>query len=415
MVLFVKSIKKIKWDVAQKHPFLAFKAFIAQFVLFTANLLQQIICLFLYPLSFKKSIGKDILIWTYGSIGDNIVKIKAILSIKNKFPNSKIILLVQQDHNYTSFIGADEILLNLNIVNKIEKVPVLKTRNRKKIAAFYSKYKNHRLFIFPPFTTLFAHMKFTISFWFYGLRCVQGFYIANSKMFAKAQNSIFTFLPESQKFNNNLPFNPINTNLSNLLETNYDKNIEKLVFEKLKKNNLASTKELLLISFAGKSPLNRYSPNKFAKIIDKWVTAGGNVALIGSASQKDDAFEIKKLVDPKNIQNVFNLCGEFSLYKTLYLLNLSTLLLTMDTGTAHMATLTTTPTLVLYTSYNYNGYWLADGANINYIRKEFACSPCYASASSICKYGAPSKCLEAISVKEIWRNLQNLKNSRTKV
>lgn len=410
MILFVKSIEKINWEVVKRHPLMGFKAFTARAKLFCENLILQVFNKFIFPVSFKNSENRDIVIWSNGTIGDNLVKVKAILALKNRYPNCKVKLLINQDSNYHGYLFGNEIFTAFNLVDEIKLIPLLVTKNRKVLKEFYKEYRNSRLLIFPTASSRFmASIKSMLLYWIYGLRCVQGSYLSYNRLYSKEQNLVFSFLPESQRFLRNLPFPVNNYDLTLLFQEQYNKKLEKKLAEKLITMNLEDLNNLLIISFAGKSPMRRYSPIGFSQIIEHWINAfNGKVVLIGASSQFDEAENIIKLVEKEQKKSVYNLSGKISLVETLYLIKLSSILLTMDTGSAHMATLTDTPTLVLYTSDKYNGNWRADGNNIHCLRKELPCSPCYAKEPSVCRYGSPAKCLEAISVQEIWNKISTL-------
>lgn len=107
-----------------------------------------------------------------------------------------------------------------------------------------------------------------------------------------------------------------------------------------------------------------------------------------------------KFINDAQIYNAVNLCGRTELRDLLTLYTKSKLLITSDSGPAHLATLTHIPTIVLFGPETPRLYApLSDRAKVLYLG--LACSPCfnvYNNRRSPCKN---NMCMKSITVEQV--------------
>jgi len=82
----------------------------------------------------------------------------------------------------------------------------------------------------------------------------------------------------------------------------------------------------------------------------------------------------------------------------MFLLTKSIFLLTIDTGTAHMASVVNTNCITLSSAYYFRNKWSAYGDKNKVFRKDLDCSPCLKKE---CMFG-DNRCMSAITVDEVW-------------
>lgn len=93
------------------------------------------------------------------------------------------------------------------------------------------------------------------------------------------------------------------------------------------------------------SRAKRWPAERYATLADRFITeTGANVLLIGSA----DEFEVSREVAERMQQRPFMLTGQTDLAQAVALLSLADVLVTNDTGPAHIAAALNRPTLVIF-------------------------------------------------------------------
>jgi ADP-heptose:LPS heptosyltransferase len=141
------------------------------------------------------------------------------------------------------------------------------------------------------------------------------------------------------------------------------------------------------------------------KILAQYQSA--KILIIGLSSSKPMAERIIKLAESNR---VFEIVGSTKNLKELVtLFNHCDLLITADSGPAHMASLTTIKSIVLFGPETPVRYKPLGTKNIS-LTAGLACSPCYSAANhrkSICKN---NQCMQSLSVDEVFSAVENSLN-----
>jgi heptosyltransferase II len=130
------------------------------------------------------------------------------------------------------------------------------------------------------------------------------------------------------------------------------------------------------------------------------------ITLVGSNKEKSFTDEVYQLLDNKT--NIYNLAGATSLPQLLQLFSETKLMITTDSGPAHLANATGVYTIVLFGAGNENNTAPYNKNSLSILRLgKLSCEPC---VSNICKkYGVP-ECLlqldETIIVQEALLSLK---------
>jgi len=141
------------------------------------------------------------------------------------------------------------------------------------------------------------------------------------------------------------------------------------------------------------SRAKRWPAESYAELSDRLINAGMNVALIGSPTEIDVTREVCTLGGYQPIV----LTGKTSLAEVVALIQIADVLVTNDTGPAHIGAALHTPTLVIFGPTNpLTTYPMSAQAEI--IRHPPDCAPCMLRDCPI-----DHRCMTAISVAEVFQ------------
>jgi len=333
------------------------------------------------------------------NVGDTITAIPSMHKIRKKYPDAKLTLLTSPGK--AGAIGAKKILQYTNWIDDITEYFSSDIDSIKKIRKFVSKQRTSQFECFIQLPAENTSFKIMLRNLFFakaiGAKYATGFYVSTLNLFAQTQNKYMHFPTDCERLLKGLPWE---SDGKIEFPIDYTKDDEIIVGKTLEKHGVSETERILAISFYGKGKAKHWKIESFHKIAKLWVQNGGKVIVLGGKQQFADGNGIiSDLPEGTGI----NFCGEFSLLQSILLLRKVKLLLTVDTGTAHMASVTKTPCIELFSSFYLRDKWVAYGDNIHVIRNELKCSPCM---SKICKYGYPAKCMEAISVQYVWNKIK---------
>ena len=140
------------------------------------------------------------------------------------------------------------------------------------------------------------------------------------------------------------------------------------------------------------SRAKRWPAERYAAIVDNFVEAGASVALIGSPAEAGVSNEVSRNACTRPIM----LTGKTSVAEATAIISVADILITNDTGPAHIGAAVGTPTLVIFGPTNpLTTRPFAPNAEI--IRHEPECAPCMLRDCPI-----DHRCLTAISPEEVF-------------
>jgi heptosyltransferase II len=146
-------------------------------------------------------------------------------------------------------------------------------------------------------------------------------------------------------------------------------------------------------------PAKRWFPERFAAVADKIAdTYGCSIILLGGKADQQTAEEVSKLAHT----GLINLAGKTNLQEAVYLISQCHLFISNDSGLMHIAGALNIPTIAIFGSTNPATTSPAGNQSI-IIRKEVSCSPCL-------KETCPTdfRCMEMISVEDVFTVAQNI-------
>lgn len=146
-------------------------------------------------------------------------------------------------------------------------------------------------------------------------------------------------------------------------------------------------------------PAKRWFPARFAAVADNISRIfPGNIVLLGGPADTDTAEEVRRLSQAKLI----NLAGKTSLAEAVHLISQCRLFLSNDSGLMHVAGALNIPTIAIFGSTN-PATTSPIGSRSVVIRREVSCSPCL-------KETCPDdfRCMELITVEDVWQAAQKI-------
>lgn len=375
-----------------------FKIKLVRFILFSQNSILNIFKkLFWYK---RESNYSNICIYRISNIGDTICSIPAMLKIKQQYPKAKITLLTCPGNK--GALGAKEILTNEPWLDEILVYYTDDLKGIKNIISFIKKMRLKQFDYFLQLPTEKTGFILQLRNLFFaktlGIKCADGFYVSTINIFPREQFNYCIFLNEVERLVNNLPFSSSYPTSFNISISEDDKNIVKNC---LNKDDIKLTDKIMAISFSGKGTAKKWTVHNFNEIARRWIENGGKVIVIGSIN---DSEEGELIINNLPKDNCFNYCGLFSIKESMYLLKRITFLLTIDTGTAHMAAAVGTRSVTIFSSCYYPYKWFAYGNNNTIITHAMECSPCLKKE---CKYGE-ALCMESISANKVWNHIEKI-------
>ncbi|WP_427113985.1 glycosyltransferase family 9 protein [Megasphaera sueciensis] len=377
------------------------KANIAHGILLFSNAVIYIITSVLFT-SKEQNILR-ICIYKVGNIGDLICIIPTLYAIKNYYPDAQIVLL--SSPGSLNSIGAADVLCGVSCINKIMLYYHNDINSLSKINCFKKKVKAENFdklfYLSNESGDIKRVLRDAVFFRFCGIRNATGFRINTVRIFPQAQTKFCHFPNEVERNLSNLPFKCKNIPQFEIHITKRDKCFVNHV---LKESGINSNDKIMAISFAGKGEAQCWANENFSEIVRRWgnISDHHKVILIGGLGEVENGNQIMQ--DSMSL-HVLNFCGKFSIQQSFYFMTKILFLLSIDTGTAHMAAAMNTKCIELCTAYDFPNKWVAYGMNTLAIRKNLSCSPCLKKK---CKYGYPAKCMQAITINEVWQAIRQI-------
>ncbi len=144
----------------------------------------------------------------------------------------------------------------------------------------------------------------------------------------------------------------------------------------------------------------RWPPERFARIGD-WASEnwGARVLVMGSGMEQDICKRLCRLMTHEPV----NLCGRTSLGEAMGLISRCHMFVSNDSGLMHMAAALRIPTVAVFGSTDPVATG-PRGANVRVVRHETACAPCL-------KTECPTdfRCMLSIDPEEVWQVMEDLK------
>jgi ADP-heptose:LPS heptosyltransferase len=178
--------------------------------------------------------------------------------------------------------------------------------------------------------------------------------------------------------------------------------------QKLKNENQAAAdaKKIILMNPNASEliPIRRWPPDRYIKLANLLLQHPGVfLILTGTSSEREEAEEIRSAI---NNPHCLNFAGRTSFSELIDLYNIADILITNDSGPVHFSAMTRIRSFIFFGPETPKLYGPL-GRNSHVFYAGFSCSPCVSAFNqrkSACK---DNKCLQAISVEEVYKKISH--------
>ncbi len=371
-----------------------FLLIIVRLLLFIGNGCITCLKLCLFPRKISPSLSR-ILIFKVGHIGDVVCAIPAMRGVREYFQNAHITLLTSTWQ--PNMIGAREIIGKEKFINEIiyYSPDDIKTFSGK--LRLINKLRRNKHECFIEFSEESSSLKRIIRNMVFAkiIGCTYAIKpkFSNIKYFRKIQGRFIKFSNESERLLKILNENGIRRprieygfNIDNYEIENINK---KLFMGDIKKNE----KTYVVVHMWSKFECNRWPINNFKEVIRNLTNSNVTVVLTGNEETKLLAKEVKML----DTSNIIDATAKTTIRELIVLLSMCDLLISLDTGIIHIASLVGTPAVGIYSARDLAEKWYPYGSNNVIFRKSIDCEGCM---TDICPYS--NKCINMVSAEEVF-------------
>ena len=326
-----------------------------------------------------------IVVFRVGNLGDTVVAMPALYTLRQAFPKARITLLTSSGQE--NLPGAMDVLSPfVPLVDDVVSYLPEELKTPSGIQALKAKLdiKNKiDLFVSLPvsmqtFKRAAREMLFARNL---GCRFAVGFNVIFPDFFRYEYINAF---PARTPKTSDWLLSLIQTSLHKYASTRDYLNTEEseAVLEKKnfwKKLNLSSEKPLLLVNAGAKLPIKQWPAKYFADVIKtiRKQYPEVQVGLLGSPDEQGLNEEIRLLTEQPYVEN---LCAKLSLPETTLLMSRADVVLSNDTGTMHLAGILNKPVLAIFSGQFPQPLWHPPGDSCVSLSKPVSCSPCLLQA-----------------------------------
>lgn len=313
-------------------------------------------------LLFSKSHNpKNILIFKVGNIGDIVCATPSFLAIRKAYPDAKITLLTSPGNR--GMLGANELLQGVSYVDALVVYYADDISDFDKKRSFLKKLKNEKYDLFIQIPDDYAHFRTMVRNLFVakliGVRAAFGFRVRTllnifknvqvDYLFSKTEvENIFGVL---QRY---IPIPAIPSFEFNIPNAARER-IRALIIEKFG----VGEKNIVIINPGAKREANEWPVERFHEVARHLAQNDkAHIVVIGGPKDIEKAKIIEEGI-PKS--NFAIMAGELNLLETLELMKHAKLVLSNDTGAAHMAAAMGVPVVGIYNVRNVLGKWFPYG------------------------------------------------------
>lgn len=307
-----------------------------------------------------------------GNIGDVVVAIPALIALRERYPESRLILFTSAGERDKRLAGAKELLEGASFLDDVEVYATEEIRQPRSAVGLLRRLRSLQPELFvslPPCNISPSNVLRNLLFArLTGARFGVGFEVVTLFLFSYEQ-ALYTGIYPSE----------IKRNLGHLKELGVESPAEKFEFGPLDAAELRSIEDaagqqtpFVAICPGGKQVGHRWPVERFIAVADYLKRERGlNLVAVGSEGERELCDEVLKAVG-----GGINLAGKLSLRGTTELLSRALFLLTNDTGPMHLAAARGTPVVAVYGSKDLAGRWYPHGVGHELFRARTACRQC---------------------------------------
>jgi len=313
----------------------------------------------------------NIIVVRGGGIGDIVLTIPALYSLRTLHPDSRVTFMstwndngestpipllygldLIDDHIEVSYIGK----LNLAILSQLTKI-VFKERNRYQISVCL----RHSLRSFPARILDYIVFKFLLN-----VKVGIGFW--NSSDLSRASishNDYYPMIKEYERLVSILCSEGLAINWCDGKKGIYEWVKNKLEHIPISFDNRKFKNAIVICPFSSLVE-KRWDINNYIQLSKELLASSHKIVIIGGQNDRDLGNYICKEIGPSS----HNLCGEFNIIELCRLFSISALYIGNDTGPMHLAGLMNTPCVAIFSRHNNPGKFSPMGEKNQIIRSK---------------------------------------------
>jgi len=328
-----------------------------------------------------------ILFITLSNIGDAILTLPVLDSLKENFPESKITAIVG--------LRPKEIFENNPLINRLI-VYDKHARLKEKIKLFYELKKEKFDIVVDlrnSFFGAFLPAKYKTSPFHLIPKNIRHM---KDRHLYRVQSS--DFLPVPARPAGGRQAGKVQSSKRNSLYIKPED--EEYIKKILKENNITEQDRIVVISAGARSHIKRWAKEKFVELISALINEFG--AKVVLAGDKDD-ISINKYITEHLQYPVIDLSAKTNITQLAYLLKKAKVLITNDSAVLHLGSYLNIPMVAIFGPTNEAGYgpWSETCA---VVKKEIFCRPCERAQ---CRFGT-LECMGLIRVGDVLRQVRNI-------
>lgn len=307
-----------------------------------------------------------------GNIGDIVVAVPALVALRERFPESRLILLTSAGARGRGLAGAKELLEGASFLDGVEVYATEEIRDSRSALRLLRRLRSFNPDVFvslPPCNISPGHVVRNLFFArLTGARFGVGFEVV----------TLFLYSYEQARYTGIYP-SEIERNLGHLKELGVTNPAINFEFGPLEPEELRSIERVaeqherfVAICPGGKQVGHRWPIERFIAVASYLKHERGlSLVTVGSRAERELCDELLSAVG-----GGVNLAGELSLRGTTELLSRALFLLTNDTGPMHLAAAGGTPVVAVYGTKDLAGRWYPHGTGHELFRAQTACRQC---------------------------------------
>lgn len=341
-----------------------FKKALVKFYLGLCNGLLHVLKKILYKPVLNPN---SIIIFRNGSMGDGIAAMPAILALKEKFADSKFILMTNT--------GLKNLVSLPQLIDKSIFDDVIDYQNKslKETFSLVKKTKSDTIIQLPQSKAKLKHlMRDVLFFKLAGISSGFGWNKYHVPFFRNFQDNHRQIDSERHRL---LQIVQNNVDIGKTLEENYSFNItdqDNNIISKLRDEHKLNGNFLVAVVGA-KRPQNRWPISHFNQLIESFIDEFQlPVVLIGGPDDNEIAQNLKVL------NSCINLIGKLTPVQSGILMSKATVVVSNDTGPMHLAYSNKTPVIALFSSRDFKNLWFPpdNESNIVFRTDDVHCKLC---------------------------------------
>jgi len=349
---------------------------------------------------------RSILIYRIGQLGDTLVAMPAIKSIRDRFPLHQLVLLTDKHPARPHYLSSWDVLGSTGWFDDVVFYEPLKRsqgtiKNAFTIAIKMRSMLIEHVFNLAPRRTIGQTMRDRLYFSLYTSNGRYSSYGYEKKP-KKNRRGIFpTDIPEWKRLMQ-IAGMEITDKSRYQFELPVPEEEQRKIDLMLQDKNITGTGDCLIALGPGsKMPAKQWPIERYAELAQRILDAKPATTIVVLGGRED--YKVGELMK-EHVQNkIHNLAGEITVYGSAAVLKKCKLYIGNDTGTMHLSAMVGTRCIALFSARDYAGKWepLGDGHII--LRHDIDCAGCMLE---VCANN--NKCLRQISVDEVFNEVRAL-------